>query len=206
MFVLPVTRARRLSESTLRLSDPRPANWPSELKASRKMGSSRSLRIGETIVMNRHRKSSSSRKFHAASPELRDDDRDRSWGCLEPMTLPHDQRRRWRSGWFGGGFARHFRSAKVVYRCAQGTGCDGDWNPFDLDQRTTPRTEPRSNRGQPRARAKGDLCTATARATRWMREKIASAMPGSIRRSRGRSVHRTVAQQEALTLIRATAI
>jgi hypothetical protein len=47
-------------------------------------------------------------------------------------------------------------SREVVYRCAQGTGCDGGWDPFDLGQRTTPRTGPRSNRGQG-ARAQGDL-------------------------------------------------
>ena len=88
----------------------------------------------------------------------------------------------------------------MVYRSTTDPGRDGGGDAFDLDQRTTARAGSRSTRGQ-RARAASDLHS-DRKSDQVDAEKLARYARLDPKILRPIS-HRTVAQQEALTLIRA---
>ena len=126
-----------------------------------------------------------------------DDDRDRPWGCLEPLL--HAQRR-WRSSGPGPVSYQSIGSREVVYRSASGADRDGSGHALDLDQRATSGTGSRSDRSE----REGAACDLAQRSEERQvdAEKLAryARLDPKILRP---IAHRTVAQQEALTLIRA---
>src|SRR5260370_1877588 len=110
------------------------------------------FRIGETIA---HEKSYAAPYRGSTTQHLqgRDDDRDRSWGHLEPLL--HAQRR-WRSSGPGPVSYQSLGSREVVYRSASSTNRDGSGHTLDLDRRAASGTGSPSDRGE-REGAAGDL-------------------------------------------------
>ena len=92
---------------------------------------------------------------------------------------------------------------EVVHRHGSSAGCDGGWNTLDLDQRTVAGTRSRSHRGERselRAISHSDRKSDQVDAEKLAR--YARLDPNILRPI----AHRTVAKQEALTLIRARAL
>src|SRR5206468_12973977 len=97
-------------------------------------------RIGETIT---HEKTYAAPYRGSTTQKLqgRDDDRDRSWGCLEPLL--HAQRR-WRSSVTAPVPYQPIGRGELVYRSASGADRDGCGHALDLDHRSASVTGSRS--------------------------------------------------------------